>query len=140
VIRRYRGEIFLAVLVIAFCVFVMRAFSQDKAAAPAAATLKPGDEVKPTELEAAKLGKLKAQLDRDDAQGVILQQQYGALQNDRAQVQGKIDAIVKDVQARVKSDTHVDVVYDQRSGEDGTFRVNAPPSPTSPGAPIPAKK
>jgi len=138
--RRYRREMFLFAAVLVLCFIAVRAFSQDKPAAPVPATLRPGDEVKPSELEGAKLGKLKAQLDRDDAQAAILQQQFSVVQNDRAQIQAKIDEIVKAVQTRVKADAHVDVVYDQRTGEDGTFRVNALPPPTPKPAEPTAKK
>jgi len=125
--RRLRGEIFLFLLTLILCIVAVRALSQE------ASKLKPGDEVKATELESAKLGKLKAQLDRVEAQKIVLQQQFGQLQGESAQLQSKVDEIVKAVQSRVKAEKNVDVVYDIHSGEDGVFRVN-PPSPPPPSA------
>lgn len=133
--RQYRAEIALLLFTIVLCALAVRAFSEDPPKAPAVA-LKPGDEVKPLELESAKLGKLKAQLARDEAQETILQQQFSSLENDRRELQGKIDALVKEIQARVKKEKNLEIIYDQRVGEDGTFRV----APTVPPPSEPAKK
>lgn len=142
--KRYRGEIALFLLTIALCLIAVRAFSQDlpkptNSPRAVAEKLNPGDEVKPTELEAAKLGKLKAQIDRAGVQALLLQQQYTMVQNERSQLQAKIDALVNDIQSRVKLEKSVEIVYDQTAGEDGAFRVNAPP-PQPPDKPAPAAK
>lgn len=124
--RGLRGEIFLFVVTLIICICVVRALGEDP-------KLKPGDEVKVTELEAAKLGKLKAQVEHVEAQKVILQQQFLQLQAERSQIQSKLDELVKTIQARVKAESAVDVLYDQAAGEDGTFRVTAPaPKPAEP--------
>jgi hypothetical protein len=124
-LRHYRAEIILFLSVLVLCTLAIRAMSEDPPKAPA---LKPGEEVKPTELEAAKLGKLKAQLMRDQTQMTVLQLQFQNLQADQTQLQAKIDAIVKDIEARVKKEKGAEVVYDQLSGEDGAFHVAPAPA------------
>ena len=127
--RRYRAEIVLLVFVLVLCFVAVRAFSQDTKPA-VAATLKPGDEVKPLELEAAKLGKLKAQIARDEAQETVLQQQFSNLEVEKRTLQANLDALVKDVATRVRKETGgIEIVYDPRTGEDGTFHVNTVPAP-----------
>jgi hypothetical protein len=117
-LRRYRAEILLFLSVFLLCVLGVRGFSQEKPTPP-----KPGDEVKATELESAKLGKLKAQLERLQVQQAFLQQQYNQLLAEGGRTQAKIDAIAKDVAARVKKEKNLDITYDQSAGEDGIFRV-----------------
>jgi uncharacterized protein (DUF342 family) len=118
---KYRHELLLFGLVLVICVLAVRAIGEEPK------PLKPGDEVKSSELEAAKLGKLKAQIERIEAQKIVLQQQFAQLQAQGSETQAKIDELVKAIITRVKAEHHVEVVYDQRAGEDGTFRVAAPP-------------
>jgi hypothetical protein len=122
--RRYRAEIVLLAFVLVLCFVAVRALSQAKPPA-----LKAGDEVKVTELESAKLGKLKAQLDSLQIQQALLQQQYNQLLAAAGRTQAKIDALAKEVEARVKKDAGLEITYDQGAGEDGIFRL-APPPPT----------
>lgn len=137
--KRYRAEIGLLLFTLLLCLIAVRAFGQDKGKdkdAPKVAALKPGDEVKPLELEAAKLGKLKAQITRDQAQQTILQQQFANIESEKRQLQGNLDALVEEIQARLKKETGAEIVYDPLTGEDGTFRVNRFPAPVSaPGSP-----
>jgi hypothetical protein len=125
--RRYRDQLIFA-LTILLCFVYVGLWGQDPPAKPApTVTLKPGDEVKPLELEAAKLGKLKAEIARDEAQETVLQQQFSNLENDKRELQMRLDALVKEVAARVKKETGAEVSYDARIGEDGSFRVTTPP-------------
>jgi hypothetical protein len=126
---KLRNEILLFFFVLLVCSLAMRA--EDAKPKP-----KAGEEVKATELEAAKLGKLKAQLDRLQVQQALLQQQYNQLLAEGGRTQAKIDALVKDVEARVKKEQELELTYDQAAGEDGVFHVAAPPPPPTP----PAKK
>jgi hypothetical protein len=145
--RRYGPEIGLLLFTLVLCLVAIRVFGQEQfrkevandpiqKAAPAS-ILNPGDEVKPLELESAKLGKLKAQIARDEAQETVLQQQFSNLELEKRTLQASWDSLVKDVQARVKKETGAEVVYDPRTGEDGTFHVNTVPTPP---LPPPAKK
>jgi len=106
------------------CFLAIRAFSQDPPKLAPAVTLKPGDEVKPLELEAAKLGKLKAQIARDEAQENVLQAQFQSLEAEKRTLEAKRDDLVKEITARVKKETGAELVYDPKTGEDGTFHVN----------------
>jgi len=123
-LRRYRDQLIFAVTILG-CFLVVGLWGQDppKGSPAAAATLKPGDEVKPVELEAAKLGKLKAQLAVSQVQQALLQQQYNQLLAEAGRTQAKIDALAKEVEARVKKEKNLDITYDQGAGEDGIFRV-----------------
>jgi hypothetical protein len=125
---KLRNEILLFFFVLLACSLALRAADHPKP--------KPGEEVKATELEAAKLGKMKAQLDRLQVQQALLQQQYNQLLAEGGRTQAKIDSLVKDVEARVKKEQELELTYDQAAGEDGVFRVAAPPPPPTP----PAKK
>jgi hypothetical protein len=102
----------------------MQAFGQDPPKPATAVTLKPGDEVKPLELEGAKLGKLKAQIARDEAQENVLQAQFQSLEAEKRALEAKRDDLVKEITARVKKETGAELVYDPKTGEDGTFHVN----------------
>jgi len=124
-LRRYRDQLIFA-LTILLCFVYVGLWGQDppKGSPAALAILKPGDEVKPLELESAKLGKLKAQIQRDEAQESALQSQYNATEADKRALQANLDALVNQIAARVKKETGAEVVYDSRTGEDGTFHVN----------------
>jgi len=137
--RRYRAEIVLLVCTLALCLVAVRAFSQD-APKPPAPTLKPGDDVNPNELESARLGKWKAQIDKLDAQATVLQQQYAAIANDRRNVQAKIDEQVKEIKARIKAEHGVEVTYDPAAGENGIFHVLPVTPAPPPSAPAPPTK
>jgi vacuolar-type H+-ATPase subunit I/STV1 len=121
--RRYRAEIVLLLCTLVLCFLAVRALSQETKAS----ALKPGDEVKVTELESAKLGKLKAQLDRLQVQQALLQQQYNQLLAEAGRTQAKIDALAKDVEARIKREKKLEITYDQSAGEDGIFRIAPAP-------------
>jgi hypothetical protein len=131
-LRRYRDQLIFA-LTILLCFVYVGLWGQDPpkgaSSLAAVATLKPGDEVKPLELEGAKLGKLKAQIQRDEAQESALQSQYNATEADKRALQASLDTLVQSITARVKKETGAEIVYDPRTGEDGTFHVNSVPSP-----------
>jgi hypothetical protein len=132
-LRRYRDRLIFAVTILG-CFLVVGLWGQDPPAKPSpTVTLKPGDEVKPLELESAKLGKLKAQIARDEAQENELQARFSNLEVDKRTLQANLDALVSQITARVKKETGgVELVYDPRTGEDGTFHVNTvPASPTA---------
>jgi len=124
-LRRYRDQLIFA-LTILLCFVYVGLWGQDppKGSPAALATLKPGDEVKPLELEAAKLGKLKAQIARDEAQEGVLQAQFQSLEAEKRALEAKRDDLVKEITARVKKETGAELVYDPKTGEDGTFHVN----------------
>lgn len=135
--KRYGRDIVLLILNLVLCLIAVRAFGEDPP--KPAVILKPGDEVKPLELESAKLGKLKAQISRAQAQEDFLQAQFMNLENEKRVLQASLDGLVKDVEARVKKETGAELVYDPRTGEDGTFHVNTvaipPPPPPAPKKP-----
>jgi hypothetical protein len=129
--RRYRAEIVLLLCTLLLCFLAVRALSQEaKPDLPKVTALKPGDEVKPLELESAKLGKLKAQIARDEAQETLLQQQFSNLEIEKRALQSNLDALVKEISTRIRKETGgVEIIYDPRTGEDGTFHVNTVPAP-----------
>jgi hypothetical protein len=140
-LRGYRDQLIFAVTILG-CFLVVGLWGQDPPkGTPAVATLKPGDEVKPLELEAAKLGKLKAQLAVSQVQQALLQQQYNQLLAEAGRTQAKIDALAKEVEVRVKKEKNLDITYDQSAGEDGIFRIEIPPSvPSDVKTPTPDQK
>jgi hypothetical protein len=128
--RRYRAEILLFLSMLAICALAVRALSED-AKKP---ELKPGDEVKATELELATAAKYRAQIGQFEAQKAMLQVQFGNVMNLENQTQKKLAAQMDAIRTRLKKANGVDVVFDPNTGEDGTFRV------TQPEQPAPAKK